>query len=75
MSYNPKMTSTIVESEDYFAANNIDGGVRFGLRGAAIFILKPSHAMTSRVKAAVTESDVESLFDELHECGWFKYRG
>jgi len=63
--YNPEMSSMIVDSEDYFAANNIDGGVRFGLKGVSVFIIKPENPNTARVQACTSSEQVEAIFDEF----------
>ena len=65
--YNPQMTAMIVDSDDYFAANNIDGGVRFGLKGVSVYIIKPEDANTARIKTCTTPKEVEAIFDEYQE--------
>ena len=71
------IANIFVDSPDYFAATQTDGGVRFGLKGVSVYFLKPGHAAQDRLLACKSSDDVEAVFDDFQSnvYGQFHYVG
>ncbi|MEY8688378.1 MAG: hypothetical protein AB9M53_00680 [Leptothrix sp. (in: b-proteobacteria)] len=65
----PLTTTFIARTEDHFAMNTEDGGVRVGIIGGCCVQIPPGHAMHAGA-AALTDAALSDYIDGLIETGY-----